>query len=209
METYTVIDFETTGLNPEEDQIIEIGAVKYREDGVNLGKLHTMVKLNAGQKLPKFISNLTGIDEDDLTGGQMELTAISSLMRFMEGTTVIAHNATFELAFINMRCKKYLHDVMYEPAFFCTRAISKLVNPKESARLEHLAKRYNIKINNHHRAIDDAEATWKLFKMWRELTPADVFKTFKNVMVPSYNQKSNEYRPLMYVPENAKIIKMN
>ena len=63
LSTFVVVDLETTGLNPDEDKIIEIGAIKF-VDGVETETFETLV--NPGMPIPDFITRLTGIKDEDV-----------------------------------------------------------------------------------------------------------------------------------------------
>lgn len=125
-EIFTIIDLETTGLDHETDHITEIAAI--RTDGTReLGRFHTLVSLPNGIVIPPEITELTGIKTEDLDGAPAEWDALLALEAFAYGTTMVAHNAPFDLAFISR--------VFTTARFVCTRALSRLVEPRESASL--------------------------------------------------------------------------
>jgi DNA polymerase III subunit epsilon len=188
---YVVLDFETTGLDYKTEQVIEVGAIRLDHDFKELGTLHLMVKLKKGKKLPPIITELTGIVEDDLKNGISEFNAMQILNRFIGNDIIVAQFASFDLGFLS----KY----MQPKKFICTRSLSRLLNPKEKASLKDLVQRYNVKLENHHRALDDVKATAEVFKiMKREADERGI--EYLNVMVNATD------RPLRYIPENAKVI---
>lgn len=194
-EVYTVIDIETTGLDHETDQIIEIAAVKYREDGTEIGRFHTLVALYSRSDVPQNIAELTGITTEDLDGVTSAYAAIHALEHFVCDTTIIAHNAPFDLAFLsewNLRHVKYA-------GFICTRALSRIAEPEESPSLANVCARHGIELNGHHRAMNDAEATWKVFEIMREKLAGRF--DYKNVVLDLPE------RPLKYVPRGAKVVR--
>lgn len=186
-EICTVVDIETTGLDHETDHITEIAAI--RTDGIReIGRFHTLVRLPDGVVIPPEITELTGIKGEDLTGGMCEWDALSALDYFAFGTTIVAHNAPFDLAFISR--------VFTTTRFVCTRALSKLVEPKESASLKDACSRHGIELNGHHRAMNDVEATVKVFEVLQSM--AEVRRVlYRNVVIDS------DERPLRYVPPHA------
>lgn len=186
-EIYTVIDLETTGLDHETDHITEIAAI--RTDGTReIGRFQTFVSLPNGVKVPPEVSELTGIKPEDLDGAPTEWDALLALEAFAYGTTVVAHNAPFDLAFISR--------VFSPERFVCTRALSKLVEPRESASLKDVCARHGIELNGHHRAMNDAEATVKVLGKLHEIAEINGI-TYRNVVIDS------DERPLRYVPNNA------
>ncbi|MDT2172929.1 3'-5' exonuclease [Paenibacillus larvae] len=190
-EIYTVFDLETTGLDPTKDQITEIAAI--RTDLIReYGRLDIRITKNSGTKLTPEIVNLTGISESMMRGGVPEPVAIMLLSCFMSGTIVVAHHAPFDLAFL----ARY----QFEPdSFVCTRALSKLVESDESASLASVAERRGIELTGHHRAMNDVEATVKVFQQMKAEADALGIKYY-NVLI------NDEERPLTYIPKLAKVI---
>jgi DNA polymerase III subunit epsilon len=190
---YVVLDFETTGLDYKTEQVIEVGALKLDRDFKEIGTLNVMVKLKKGKKLPPFITELTGIVEDDLREGLSEFQAMQILKRFIGNDIIVAQFASFDLGFLS----KY----MVPKRFICTRSLSRLLNPSEKASLKDLVQRYNVTLENHHRALSDVKATAEVFKiMKREADEKGI--EYLNVMVNASE------RPLRYIPENAKVVDM-
>ncbi|MDT2287292.1 3'-5' exonuclease [Paenibacillus larvae] len=121
-----------------------------------------------------------------------EPVAIMLLSCFMSGTIVVAHHAPFDLAFL----ARY----QFEPdSFVCTRALSKLVESDESASLASVAERRGIELTGHHRAMNDVEATVKVFQQMKAEADALGIKYY-NVLI------NDEERPLTYIPKLAKVI---
>lgn len=186
-EIFTVVDIETTGLDHETDFITEIAAI--RTDGIReYGRFQTFVRLPLGAEIPPYITDLTGITAEDLTGAPMEWYALTALESFAWDTTLVAHNAPFDLAF--------LARVFENERFICTRALSKLVEPNESSKLIEVCERYGIELNGHHRAMNDVEDTVKVLGKLREIAEINGI-SYRNVVIDS------EERPLKYVPEGA------
>ncbi|MCY9532936.1 3'-5' exonuclease [Paenibacillus alvei] len=186
-EIFTVIDLETTGLDHEKDHITQIAAI--RTDGTReIGRFQTFVSLPNGVVIPPEITELTGIKTEDLDGAPTEWDALLALEAFAYGTVIVAHNAPFDLAFISR--------VFTTTRFVCTRALSKLVEPRESASLKDVCARHGIELNGHHRAMNDVEATVRVFEVLRSV--AEVRRIlYQNVLIDS------DERPLRYVPPHA------
>lgn len=195
-ELFTVFDIETTGLDHTQDQIIEIAAIQ-----TNLveevGRLRLMVKLREGTVLPDEIKELTGIRERELVDGYPEELAAVIFGLFTAGTTVVAHNAAFDLAFLD----KF---GIRPPFFLCTRSMAKLENPDESPSLASVCERFGIELNGHHRAMNDVEATVQVLKT---LIPRLEEKGIQRIDYHNLVIDSEE-RPLKFIPKHAQVKKM-
>jgi len=198
-EIFTVLDVETTGLDYATDHLTEIAAIRVEmgTDGTyrEVGRLHTFVALPPGYEVPPFITELTGIKAADLTGAPHWWDAIDALRSFAEGSIAVAHNAPFDLAFLHYR---------FSPdRFVCTRALSRLLEPAESAKLADVCVRHGIELADHHRAINDAEATVKVLALlWPRVEAESVCVEYQNVVIDS------EERPLTFVPRGAIVRKI-
>jgi DNA polymerase-3 subunit epsilon len=96
--SFCVVDLETTGGSAAEHGITEIGAVKVRRGEV-IGTFHTLV--DPGQPVPAFIRLLTGITDDMLIESPRIEAVLPSLLEFISGTVLVAHNARFDVGFLN------------------------------------------------------------------------------------------------------------
>lgn len=189
-EIVTVLDIETTGLDPFSDHITEIAAIR-AEVGTDgnireIGRFQTFVELPEDANIPDFVGKLSGISASDLIGAPTQTRAALALEVFATGTTIIAHNAPFDLSFL------FIHP----ETFVCTRALSRLVDPERSARLADCCERYGIDLTGHHRAMNDVEATLHLYAKLREKAEVNGI-SYHNVVVDSAE------RPLIYVPHGA------
>lgn len=194
-EVVTVVDLETTGLDHIKDFVTEVAAIRAEilADGTvrEIGRLQTFVTLPAGEEVPKFITDLTRIKASDLAGAPMEWDALTALEAFSFGSTVIAHNAPFDLAFMSR---------VFEPdRFVCTRALSQIVEPEEKASLKYVCERHGIELNGHHRAINDAAATLQVYAKLRMIADAAGL-TYRNTVMDTSE------RPLTFTPAGAAII---
>ena len=103
--TYVVFDTETTGFNAGgKDQMIEIGAVKIAS-GEIIDRFDEFI--NPGRPLPQKIVDLTCITDDDLAGADNEANVTKRFLEWAEGLPMVAHNAKFDMSFVDMACKKY------------------------------------------------------------------------------------------------------
>jgi DNA polymerase III subunit epsilon len=186
---YIVFDFETTGLDHNEEQVIEIASAKLDENLEPVETYSTLVRLNEGRKLPQFIRQLTGITEENLEeNGIPERHAMKQLKEFIGDNIVVAQYASFDLAFLSK--------VLVPEKFICTRSMARMLRPDEYASLSNLIKIYGVDNLDPHRAYADVEATIEVFKRQKAECDEKGIE-YMNVLIDS-----NE-RPLKYVPENA------
>lgn len=163
---YIVIDLETTGLDVENCHIIEIGAVKIKENAIG-ETFQTFVHIE--EPLSFEIQDLTGICDEDLLFAPQEAEAIRAFEEFVGTcTTFIAHNTDFERSVLKRKLSK-------EVGWLDTIDLAHIVNPTvKYVRLSALLPQYGIDNKRAHRAIDDAVATAKLFlAMSQELEQLD------------------------------------
>lgn len=154
--TFVVFDLETTGLSSVYDSIIEVGAVKMKEGAV-IDRFEAFI--NPGHPLSSFTTELTGITDDMVKDAPEEAKVLQDFWKFSQGSILVAHNASFDVGFINGVYKRLGLGETDLPVID-TLELSRIVNPQfKSHRLNTLAKRYNIELENHHRAIYDSETT--------------------------------------------------
>ena len=101
-DTYVVFDLETTGFSSIKDKIIEIGAVKV-ENGVITDKFSTFV--NPKVPIPFEITNLTGITDDMVMEAPDIETILPQFLEFVGDAVLVAHNASFDVSFIEQNCR--------------------------------------------------------------------------------------------------------
>lgn len=158
---FTAIDIETTGLSPEKDKMIEIGAVRF-EDGEKKAIFSTLVHPQI-LALPERITELTGITEEMLKDAPEEEEAIPSLLRFLDGETVLlGHNLTFDYSFLKVAAEKLGQS--FEYLGLDTLALSrKCCEDFPSKTLSAMCEAFGIRNEHAHRACEDACAAAELF----------------------------------------------
>jgi predicted DnaQ family exonuclease/DinG family helicase len=147
---FIALDFETTGLLPEHDTIIEIGAVRF-SDGVEVERFATLI--NPRRSISPEISQLTGITNDALKAAPTLADVRDDFAIFIEDTPIMAHNTEFERKFL-----KHLYGASYEPvSMLDTKDILALMYPlAPSLSLEYYIKRFGLRDYEHHRGLEDA-----------------------------------------------------
>lgn len=154
---YVALDLETTGLQVEKDAIIEVGAVKYR-DGEPVERFETLV--NPGRPVPREITLLTGIRNEDVLGKPTLDQVSQALQRFVGGVPIVAHNVAFDLGFLRHRGL-----FLENPGLDTWEFASILIPSLPSYSLSSLAAHFGIPSPEQHRAPNDAEVTGKLFEI--------------------------------------------
>ena len=156
--TFVVLDLETTGGAPDGGGITEIGAVKVR-GGEELGLFGTLV--NPGDRLPPFITVLTGITEAMLAPAPPIEAVLPSLLEFLRGGVLVAHNATYDVGFLKAACARHGYPWpqvrVLDTAALARRALTRDEVPNR--KLATLARFFQATTQPTHRALDDARAT--------------------------------------------------
>lgn len=165
--TCTVIDFETTGLFPEEgDRVVEIAAVAIADWNI-VDSFHSIVRPASIEV--KFRSPVNDINESTLLDAPDSYTAFSMLKRFIGNQTLVAHNAAFDAAFLRTEAK--FNNLDFANNFYCTLQLARKYLPNQpSYSLSALTHQLNIETDGKlHRALADANATAKLLIWLNEL----------------------------------------
>lgn len=159
-EEYTIVDIETTGLDPEYDEIIEICAVKVR-NGNEVERFASLVKPQ--NIIDEFISNLTGITNEMLENAPPPDEVIPYFVRFISNDILVAHNAHFDINFLYDYVEKYL-SIALQNNFICTMRLARRVFPAfTNHKLSTLCECLNINLPTH-RAASDAKAAWSVYE---------------------------------------------
>ncbi|MFW7402209.1 PolC-type DNA polymerase III [Vagococcus fluvialis] len=157
--TYIVFDVETTGLSAVYDTIIELAAVRMHKGNV----IDTFEQfIDPGHPLSQTTINLTGITDEMIRGSKSEKEVLTMFREFCGEDILVAHNASFDMGFLNTSYEKYDMPEAPNPVID-TLELSRLLHPEmKSHRLNTLSKKYNINLEQHHRAVYDSEATGHL-----------------------------------------------
>ena len=159
-EIYVVFDLETTGFDPYNDKIIEIGAVKL--DGTKIiDRFSTFV--NPQKSIPPKITEITSINDSMVKDAPIIENVIIDFMKFCGNATLVAHNAGFDVGFIKQNLAHIGRN--FENSVIDTLHWSRnILKENKRHNLKELCKYFSISLENHHRAVDDAEATAEIFK---------------------------------------------
>lgn len=172
--SYVCFDLETTGLSPERDEIIEIGAVKVAEGKV-IDRFSRFVKPD--NPISPLVTSLTGISNDMVANAGPTDRTIYDFLYFCEEYPVVGHNLMFDYRFTYRYAKKYYMDFKKEG--LDTLKIARKVLPELPSRsLESLCDHYGIVNVSAHRAYHDALATAKLYQTLKYYFGASEEKLF-------------------------------
>ncbi|MFR0584989.1 PolC-type DNA polymerase III [Lactobacillus porci] len=164
---FVIFDVETTGLSSVYDTIIEIGAVKMK-DGVVLDRFDKFI--NPHHELSEQTINLTSITDEMVQAADDEAVVIKQFMDFYGDRPLCGHNVQFDVGFVNAALKRCNLPQITQPVVD-TLEVSRLLHPEQSRHtLDSLCRKYNVVLEHHHRANQDAEATgYLMFKLLDDL----------------------------------------
>ena len=158
---FTAFDTETTGITPTNSRIIEIGAVRFTKDGI-LSKWTGL--FDPDQILSSFIISLTHITQEMVDAADPINKHLPGFLNFIKDTILVAHNAQFDLNFLNAECENCGLPVTKNYAVD-TLQLSRIIFPQaERHKLDCLADFLGIDKGASHRAYDDAVTCMELFK---------------------------------------------
>ncbi|UQS85717.1 PolC-type DNA polymerase III [Apilactobacillus apisilvae] len=157
--TYVVFDIETTGLSAIYDKVIEVSAVKMKHNNV-LSQFEEFI--DPGFHLSDFTTQLTSITDEMVHGSKSEEDVFKLFRDFCGDAVVVGHNVTFDVGFMNVGYSKYGMDEIKNP-IIDTLPLARFLYPNfKSYRLNTLAKKFDVSLEHHHRAVFDAESTGHL-----------------------------------------------
>ncbi|MBI1816013.1 MAG: GIY-YIG nuclease family protein [Deltaproteobacteria bacterium] len=164
---FVVVDIETTGGSPQHgDGIIEIGAVRIA--GGRLAERFSQL-IDPGRRLPFFITQLTGITDDHLAGQPRVADVLPQFLEFVGERVLIAHNANFDLGFLNAAVQTHRGSPLHQP-HVCTLRLARRLLPQLRRRgLDTVAAHFGIPLVDRHRALGDAAITAEVWLHFLEL----------------------------------------
>ena len=179
LKSYISFDVETTGLNPLENEIIEIGALKVRDCKV---AERFMEFIKPKVSISPAITSLTGITNDMVAGARPRCSVISDFLDFCEEDVLIGHNVSFDYSF--MKCSAAADGLPFEKMGIDTLKIAqKVLKDPDSKSLGSLCDYYHIENKSAHRAYHDALATAKLYQTLAHYFEEKDPKIFKPVQL--------------------------
>ena len=158
---FVVVDVETTGPKTPPCRITEIGAYRIRQGRI-VAEFQTLV--NPEMSIPPFIVRLTGITDAMVRRAPLFSEIAPAWLRFIDMAVLVAHNAPFDVRFLNHEISRIFPGRRMVNTHLCTVTLSRRILPElENHRLHTVANHFAIPIRNRHRAPDDARATAEIF----------------------------------------------
>ena len=174
---YIVFDIETTGLSQKKNKIIEIGAVKVK-DGEEIDRFSEFI--NPEEPIPYSIEQLTSITDEMVMHAPTGDVILPKFLEFCGDDIVVAHNAAFDTGFIKKNAKDL--GMKFDNTIMDTMTLSHVLLPELGKfTLDRVCKALNVKNEHHHRAVDDANATAKIFVKLYEMLVERGVKTVEDV----------------------------
>ena len=179
-EEVIILDFETTGLSPYYDRVIEVAAIVVKNN--KLTDTFTQL-MNPSRYIPYFITELTGITNNMVKDQPSPEKVMPKLKQFIGNRLILAHNATFDKKFLIAEMERV--NLTIDNHMLCTMILArKLIQDAYNHKLTTLAYHLNIKATKAHRALSDVEVTAKL---WGHLyTKVSVKSGIKKPEVPIF-----------------------
>lgn len=158
---YIVLDFETTGLSPTENKILEIGAIKVLNNTIS-EKFETLI--NPTVPIPPFISSKINITDSMVCDKPKIEEIFNKFIDFLEDYPLVIHNAKFDMGFLISNANKF-NIKINNPALDTVATTRKLFPELKKYNLSFLCNHFNITNINAHRAMSDAMATHFLYEI--------------------------------------------
>ena len=177
---YIVVDIETTGLDCKYNEIIEIGALKVRDNKV-VDTYNTLVKPK--YEIDSFIEEFTGITNEMVANSPDIKTVLPAFTNFISNELLLGYNVNFDINFLYDNYKNCYNEYITNNYVDVLRLCRKIYPDLFNHRLKRVAKFLNIDLTNHHRAIRDCEITKGIYDSVRQHIAdnnIDLKELFKN-----------------------------
>lgn len=172
---FCAFDTETTGLSSETDRVIEVGAVKFCMRSRELVVLDTFDQLvNPGFALPSLCSEISHITDDMVRDMPRIEKVLPDFLRFISGSILIAHNAPFDLKFMNAELSRANLPSLSNKCVDTLRMSRTLLPANDHWNLQFLAKQFAVDVHAAHRACDDARVCMEIMLHLLAAKPAAV-----------------------------------
>jgi len=195
------LDVETTGLNPESDNIIEIAIVRFNKSGEVIGKLVSLI--NPGRKIPDEVKIINGIDESMLENEPEFKDVVKEIKNFLEGKTVLIHNADFDISFLKKEFQ-LCGEEFPEFDVIDTLYIARKYFNFSSNSLSSLAENYKVG-RQPHRAEADAIIAYRIFEHFREELGDSIYnEKFSSLEIGNIPFTENTFEIKILIEESIK-----
>ncbi len=166
------VDIETNGLNHAKGRVIEVAAIRV-EQGRIAREFRSLI--DPVTILPRFITTLTGIRQEDVDGQPLFAAVAHELHDVLDGAVFVAHNVRFDYSFLKQEFKRVGRS--FCPSQLCTLRLSRTLFPEQrSHKLQNLIDRHGLAVSARHRAYDDAHALWQFVQQLQANIPAGLLE---------------------------------
>lgn len=190
------VDVETTGLSARDGHILEIGVVRVQDNKIvaTYNKL-----LHPGVEVPWFITNLTGITNNDVSSSPQFAQVADELEQLFEGAVFAAHNVSFDYGFFSEEYRRLGHKINMDR--FCTAKLSRTLHPQHKGHsLDKIILRGGYSVTNRHRAYDDAYVLYQFYQDALKQHGQKLLSTVQKITVPADTAVAKQ--AITYVPYN-------
>lgn len=157
---FVFFDLETTGLSPHGCRIIEFAALRVAPGGVACGSFQTLIRIE--ERLPYFITRLTGITDEMLEEGEPIETAFPRFCEFIGDLPLVAYNVAFDMGFLRAEASRQQVRLRNKPV--CALAIARAKLPGlPNHKLKTVARHLGVEREQTHRALEDCEIGLQVF----------------------------------------------
>lgn len=155
VDDYIVFDLETTGLEPDRCEIIEIGALKYKNSEL-VDEFSVLIKPNVS--ISTKITNITGIDNQMVENSPQIEEVLPKFIEFIEDLPLVAHNSSFDLSFIEENIKRLGLDMIKNTNIDTVELARKYIPQVYNYKLTTLKNYFKLDYGSH-RSVDDCKTT--------------------------------------------------
>jgi DNA polymerase III epsilon subunit family exonuclease len=157
-EQFIVLDLETTGLNPDKHEIIEIGAIKVNRDSTHHSTFQTLIKPD--KKIPRNITEITGITQEmaDVEGMALK----PPMSELLGDLRLVAYNAEFDMGFLHAAAARCGFEIK-NPVSCALKMARRAWPGYKSYRLGDVAKAGGLSTAGAHRALHDCRVTMRVY----------------------------------------------
>ena len=155
------VDIETTGGSHFTSRVLEVAVVRVEQNRV-VSSYQTL--LHPDEPIPRFITSLTGITDEDVVAAPHFSQVAEELSEILDGAIFVAHNVRFDYSFLKMEFERL--GATFRPQLLCTVRMSRRLFPQyESHKLAALIERHGLSAPARHRAYDDAHCLWQFWRL--------------------------------------------
>jgi len=159
-QVFCIVDIETNGNNAKDGQIIEIGAVKIKNNKI----LESYKSFASASFIPRKVQEITGITLDMLENAPNLKDVLEEFKIFLEDDVFVAHSIDFDYKFVSDSFKKYDIGELFNRKL-CTINLARKTIKAERYGLKYLREELDINVGSHHRAYDDALSAMHVFNI--------------------------------------------